>query len=376
MNSNSGMKRSLWVVLLTICLLGLTWVSGNRALSPARAETPSPIWKAFDPTQVDGTVIVEANPDGPVPARCPPHPVKSRYIIGMSQANRAEPWREIMDKQIAEAAKDYPQLAVVFADARQDNVKQVADVQDFLTQGIDLLIISPNEADPLTDVIQQAYVQCVPVIVLDRAVNGDQFTTFIGANNVSIGRSAGKYVAKWCADQRRAPCRIIEIRGLEGSPPAKDRGDGFRAGIIANPEARIVASQNADWLRELALDRAASLFQQNPQVDVVYAHNDPMGEAAIVAAQNAKLDLSRILFIGIDGLPTAEGGIMSVLQNRLELTYVYPTGGKQAIDWAARILLYHINPPHKIELSFSEVRPDNAQTICNLYHCPLETKQP
>ncbi len=366
--------RILWVSLLTACILGLGWSGGAYGLRRVRAQTLTPAWNAYDPTQVEGTVIVDANPNGPIPASCPPRPTKSRYIIGMSQANRAEPWREVMDKQIAEAAQEYPQLAVVFADARQDNVKQVADVQDFLTQGIDLLIISPNEADPLTDVIRQAYARCVPVIVLDRAVNGDQFTMFIGANNVSIGRSAGQYVAGWCEQQHRIPCRIVEIRGLEGSPPAKDRGDGFRVGIASNPDAHIIASQNADWLRELALDRAASLFQQNPELDVVYAHNDPMAEAAIIAAQNAKMEVNKILFVGIDGLPTPDGGIMSVLQNRLGLTYVYPTGGKQAIAWAVHILIDHINPPHKIELSFSEVRADNAQAVCNLYHCPKATE--
>lgn len=371
-----GRFRIFWASLLVIGILGLWASGGDDSLRRANAQTPTPIWNAYDAAQVEGTVIVDANPEGPIPARCPPRPTKSRYIIGMSQANRAEPWREVMDKQIAEAAQDYPQLGVVFADARQDNVKQVADVQDFLTQGIDLLIISPNEADPLTDVIRQAYERCVPVIVLDRAVNGDRFTMFIGANNVSIGQSAGKYVAEWCKEQNRIPCRIVEIRGLEGSPPAKDRGDGFRAGIASNPDARIIASQNADWLRELALDRAALLFQQNPELDVVYAHNDPMGEAAIIAAQNAKLDISKVLFVGIDGLPTPEGGIMSVLQHRLGLTYVYPTGGKQAIAWAVRILIYHINPPHKIEISFSEVRIDNAQAICNLYHCPQANDQP
>ncbi len=366
-------------LLLCLGILSLLFVVHSQ-LKGAQSEpdqpTPTPIWKLYEASQVSDTVIEDANPDGPIPASCKPSAAKSRYIIGMSQANRAEPWREVMDKQIAEAAQDYPQLAVIFADARQDNVKQVADVQDFLTQGIDLLIISPNEADPLTDVIRIAYQHCVPVIVLDRAVNGNQFSMFIGANNVSIGRSAGQYVANWCADQHRVPCRIIEIRGLEGSPPAKDRGDGFREGIKDHMEVTIIASQNADWLRELALDRATSLFEQNPQVDVVYAHNDPMAEAAIVAAQNRKMDVSSILFVGIDGLPTPEGGIVSVLQNRLGLTYVYPTGGKQAIDWAARILLYHINPPHKIELSFSEVRSDNARSICDLYHCPEATDTP
>jgi len=358
----------LCFVLCLICILFTT--------SPiTRAQTPNPDWKVYDPALVDGTVIIDSLPNGPLPGYCSPPPAKSRYVIGMSQANRAEPWREVMDKQIADAAQEHAQLTVIFADARQDNAKQVADVQAFLTLGIDLLIISPNEATPLTDVIRQAYQRCVPVIVLDRAVNGDQFSMFIGANNVAIGQSAGQYVARWCDRQGRNPCSIIELRGLEGSPPAKDRGDGFRLGIKDNPNARITASQNADWLRELALDKAASMLQDNPQVDVVYAHNDPMAEAAIVAAQNAKLDVSKILFIGIDGLPTAEGGIMSVLQKRIAITYIYPTGGKQAIDWAVQILIHHVNPPHKIELTFSEVRADNAQALCNQYRCPQAVLQ-
>jgi ribose transport system substrate-binding protein len=355
-----------WISLIGLCLFSL-----NRSIYAQGAT-----WKPYDKSRVDGTVITDANPAGPVPASCPLPEAKSRYIIGMSQANRAEPWREVMDKQIAEAAQEYPQLAVIFADARQDNAKQVADVENFLALHIDLLIISPNEAEPLTAVIQKAYEQCVPVIVLDRSVNGDAFSMFIGANNVAIGQSAGQYVAKWCEAQKRAPCQIMELRGLEGSPPAKDRGDGFRAGIASNPDAHIIASQNADWLRELALDRAASLFERNPGVDVVYAQNDPMAEAAIVAAQNAKLNVNRILFVGIDALPTPEGGIMSVLQGRLGITYVYPTGGKQAIDWTVQILINYVNPPHKIELAFSEVRADNAQSICNLYHCAHATPQP
>ncbi len=360
------MRHLLSISTAGLCFFSLAW--------PIRAQT-SP-WNPYDKTRVDGTVILDAKPEGPIPASCQPPTIKSRYVIGMSQANRAEPWREMMDKQIAEAAQEYPQLAVIFADARQDNAKQVADVQNFLALHIDLLIVSPNEADPLTNVIGEAYQHCIPVIVLDRAVNGDQFSMFIGANNVSIGQSAGRYVAHWCNAQARQPCRIIELRGLEGSPPAKDRGDGFRQGIVANPNAQIVASANADWLRELALDKAASMFAANTDIDVVYAHNDPMAEAAIVAAQNAKLNVSRILFVGIDALPTAEGGIMSVLQGRLGITYMYPTGGKQAIDWAVQILIQHVNPPHKIELAFSEVRADNAQALCNLYHCPQATSQP
>src|SRR5215218_8944831 len=221
-------------------------------------------------------------------------PQKDHYLIGMSQANKGEPWRQAMNDQIAAAAAAHPELEVVFADAAQNNAKQVADVENFLQQGIDLLIISPNEAAPLTDVVAKVCAAGVPVIVLDRKVNGDQFTMWIGADNVEIGARAGQYAANYCEEQSLAPCNIIEIRGLEGSTPAKERGDGFREGIA-----------------------------ENPDVNVVYAHNDPMAEAAIISAQNAGLNLDDVLFVGIDALPTPDGGIRSVIDGRIDVTYVY-----------------------------------------------------
>jgi ribose transport system substrate-binding protein len=285
----------------------------------------------------------------------------------MSQANKGEPWRQAMNDQIAAAAAAHPELEVVFADAAQNNAKQVADVENFLQQGIDLLIISPNEAAPLTDVVAKVCAAGVPVIVLDRKVNGDQFTMWIGADNVEIGRRAGQYAANYCQEQNLAPCNIIEVRGLEGSTPAKERGDGFREGIAGNADATIIAQQNADWLREKAIPVSQAMFQANPDVNVVYAHNDPMAEAAIISAQNAGLNLDDMLFIGIDGLPTPDGGIRSVIDGRIDVTYVYPTGGAQAIDNAVQILEQGVTPPAEVVLETEEVRPDNAQQLLDKY---------
>ena len=136
-----------------------------------------------------------------------------------------------MNDQIAAAAKAHPEFEVVFADAAQNNAKQVADVENFIQQGIDLLIISPNEAAPLTDVVAKAFDKGIPVIVLDRKVNGEKYTMWIGADNKLIGKKAGEFAAKWCKDNSYAPCNVLEIRGLEGATPAKERGDGFREGI-------------------------------------------------------------------------------------------------------------------------------------------------
>jgi ABC-type sugar transport system, periplasmic component len=285
------------------------------------------------------------------------------FTIGMSQANKGEPWRQAMNDQIAAAAEKHPNLKVVFADAAQNNAKQVADVENFLQQKVDLLIISPNEAAPLTDVVAKAYEGGTPVILLDRKVNGDKYTVWIGADNQKIGEEAGNYVADWCRDNARKPCNILELRGLEGSTPAKERGDGFRAGLKGNPDAKIVASQNADWLREKAVSVSQAMFQANPNVDVVYGHNDPMAEAAIISAQSAGKDVSKILFVGIDGLPTPDGGLRSVKDGRLGATYVYPTGGAEAIDWAVRILEKGEKPPKSVVLPTDEVTKENADAL-------------
>lgn len=330
-------------------------------------------WAAYTDEQLGGgTVLEPARAEGPLPAGCPLPAAKDSYVIGMSQANRAEPWREAMDAQIAAAALAYPEFSVVFQDAAQDNADQVSDVENLLTQGIDLLIISPNEAAPLNDAVKAAWDACVPVIVLDRNLVDPNYSMFIGADNVAIGAAAGKYAADWCAANGRDACKVAEIRGLEGAPPAKDRGDGFRAGLAEGglTEANIVFSQNADWLREKAVPAAAAAFQAHPDVDVLYGHNDPMAEGAYIAAQDAGIDVSNVLFIGIDALPTPDGGIMSVLDGRLGVTFVYPTGGQQAIEWAKLILEDHVNPPLWLVLPFDTVSPDNAQAVCDTFACP------
>ncbi len=351
------------------CLIVITALLGT--LSTVLGQDGS--WQPYSEDMLGGGIVKEeARAEGPLPANCPIPAAKDHYVIGMSQANRAEPWREAMDSQIAAAAAAYPEFEVIFQDAAQDNADQVSDVENLLTQGIDLLIISPNEAAPLNDVVKEAWESCIPVIVLDRNLVDPNYSMFIGADNVAIGQAAGAYAAQWCADNGRTECKIAEIRGLEGAPPAKDRGDGFRAGLVDGglTDANIVFSQNADWLREKAVPSAAAAYQAQPDVDVVYGHNDPMTEGAYIAAQDAGIDSSKILFIGIDALPTPDGGIMSVLEGRLGVTFVYPTGGKQAIDWAHALLVDSVNPPLWEVLPFDTVSPDNAQDVCNSFGCP------
>ncbi len=256
-----------------------------------------------------------------------------KYIIGFSQCNSAEPWREAMNKKMQEAADQHPEIELIIADAQQDNSKQVADVENFIVKEIDLLIISPNEAQPLTAVVEKAFTKGIPVIVLDRKILSDSYTCFIGADNRVIGEAAGKYAAKLLGGKGS----VIEIWGLKGSTPAIERHEGFIKGIAEYPDIKIIYEQDGAWLRRKGREIMENALQRFEKINLVYGHNDPMAMGAYIAAKNANRDQG-IFFIGIDGLPGPEGGAQAVLNGELSATFLYPTGGGEAIKTALKIL--------------------------------------
>src|SRR5215813_622591 len=278
-----------------------------------------------------------------------------KHLIGFSQCNLGEPWRVAMNAEVAARAKDFPDLEVAYADAQQDNAKQVADVENFLRQKIDLLMISPNEAKPLTPIVKKAFESGIPVIVLDRAIEGDSYTVFIGADNREIGRAAGKYVAELLHGKGE----VVEIKGLPGSPPAQDRSAGFREAIAASPNIRIVHDPVANWLREEAMAQMESALAVHEHIDLVYAHNDPMAVGAYLAAKAKSRD-GEMKFVGIDALPGLDGGRQAVADSKLAVTFIYPTGGKEAIDIADKIFKGE-KVPHKITLPTAMITKENVQ---------------
>ncbi|MEV0048941.1 substrate-binding domain-containing protein [Saccharopolyspora shandongensis] len=280
-----------------------------------------------------------------------------KYTIGMSQANLAEPYRVRMDDDIRKAAEKVPQFEVQFSDAAKDNSKQISDVENFLTKQVDLLMISPNEAAPLTDVVKKAYNKGIPVVVLDRKVDGEAYTTYIGADNVQIGRQAGEYFKSTLLPEGG---KIVQIKGLSGSTPAAEREKGFKEGIQGS-QIEIVATADGEWERSIGQQKMDALLKANPDIKAVYAQNDPMAEGAYLAAQAAgRNDLK---FVGIDGLPIPSGGIKAVEDGRLQATNLYPTGGAEAVE-AAKKLLIDCQPVDKAQtLQTALVTKENAAEV-------------
>jgi ribose transport system substrate-binding protein len=263
------------------------------------------------------------------------------WTIGMSQCNLGEPWRVQMNADLRKAAEAHPELKVVFKDAQNDNLRQVAHVEEFVKAGVNLIIISPKEAAPLTKPVADAFRKGIPVIVLDRRVLGTEYTCFIGADNKKIGRAAGRWIARLLGGKGK----VVELKGLMTTTPGQDRNSGFREGIRGSG-IEIVFEADMKWLEPNARKEMESALARQGAIDLVYAHNDPGAHGAYLAAKAAGRE-GKIAFVGIDALP--QEGQIYVRQGVLAASFEYPTGGREAIE-NALLLLHGKQVPKEITL--------------------------
>ncbi len=254
----------------------------------------------------------------------------TRWTIGMSQCNLGEPWRVQMNQDIRIAVAEHPELRVIFKDAQNDSLKQRVHIEEFTSAGVDLIIVSPKEAAPLTSPVAAAFDRGIPVIVLDRRVLGDRYTCFIGADNRKIGRAAGRWIARRLGGRGK----VVELKGLMTSTPGQDRHSGFREGIQGS-DIEILFEADMKWLEPEARKEMESALARFASIDLVYAHNDPGAHGAYLAARAAGRE-ENIIFVGIDALP--HEGQIYVQQGILEASFEYPTGGGEAIRNALDIL--------------------------------------
>lgn len=259
-------------------------------------------------------------------------PRENRYTIGVSQCSDDE-WREQMNREISREALLYPGTEVVFRSAGDDSRKQIHDIEMLIRNKVDLLVVSPNEADAITPVIEKAYAHGIPVILTDRKIHSDKYTAYIGADNYDIGYKAGEYIAS----HLQGKGRVAEVMGLRGSTPAKERHRGMTDALCEYPDIRVTTSVDASWLRDRARQAFDSLLAHNPQIDIVFAHNDRMAAGAYEAALKYGREKD-MLFVGIDAIGGGGYGVEQVANGQLDATFIYPTGGDRVMQTAMAIL--------------------------------------
>lgn len=251
------------------------------------------------------------------------------YTIAVSQCSEDD-WRAQMNKEILREALFYPGVNIEVYQAHDDNVRQIQDIESLIKKKVDLLIVAPNEAEAITPVIEKVYDAGIPVILVDRKINSEKYTAYVGADNYEIGRRAGEYIA----DRLKGKGRVIEIAGLKGSTPAVERHRGMVEALKAAPDVQVIASVEAGWFQQKAVEVMDSLLDVYPQVDLVFAQNDRMAIGAYEKARQKKR-AGQIAFVGVDAVTD---GVESVAGGRLDATFIYPTGGDKVMQVAMAIL--------------------------------------
>ena len=255
-----------------------------------------------------------------------------RFRIGVAQCSD-DSWRHKMNDEILREAMFYDGVSVEIRSAADDNRKQAEDVHYFIDKGVDLLIISANEAAPMTPIVEEAYQKGIPVILVDRKILSDKYTAYIGADNYEIGRAVGNYIAS----SLKGKGNVVELTGLGGSTPAMERHQGFMAAISNYPDIKLIDKADAAWEREPAEVEMDSMLRRHPKIDAVYAHNDRIAPGAYQAAKKVGRE-KEMIFVGIDALPGKGNGLEMVLDSVLNATFIYPTNGDKVMQLAMNIL--------------------------------------
>jgi len=286
---------------------------------------------------------------------CNPFAEEKKYVVGLSQCMMDDEWRQTMIKESRIEASNYDNLELVVRNADTNNKQQIEQIRELIDMRVDVLIISPNESETLTPVAEEAYKAGIPTIITDRKINSDQYTTFVGASNYDIGLAAGIYADEYLPQN----AIILEIWGLATSSPAQERHKGFVDALLHRPDISFI-KLDGEWRYDTTSVRIQRLISHE-KIDFVYSHNDVMAIAAReYFMEQDTVRGKEIHIIGVDAVPGA--GLEAVEDGRINISFMYPTGGEEVVRTAMRII--HGQPVERfIPLKTAKVDRNVAQTL-------------
>ena len=278
-----------------------------------------------------------------------------KYVIGVSQCSE-DIWRDKLNDELVMSTYQHDNVSLKFASANDNDKLQKQQIEQFIKEGVNLLIVFPNQIHTISSVIDKAYDAGIHVILFDRKTDSKKYTAFIGADNYEAGHEMGLFIAH----QLGGKGNVVEIGGLKGSSPAIERDRGFTEALKAYPDMKIVGRYYTDWQEERGAAVMDSILAQGMKIDYVFGQNDR------IAAGARKLAMQRgekaIKFVGIDALPVAGGGMEDVRDGRLVASYIYPTRGDLVMQLALNIL--EKKPFHRDNyLKGTLVTIDNANAL-------------
>ena len=255
-----------------------------------------------------------------------------KYVIGVSQCSE-DIWRDKLNNELVMSTYQHDNVTLKFASANDNDRLQKQQIEQFIKEGVNLLIVSPNQIHTISSVIDKAYDAGIPVILFDRKTDSRKYTAFIGADNYEAGHEIGYFIGQ----QLEGKGNIAEICGLQASSPAIERNRGFMDALKNYPDIKVVARGYGDWIKESGVTAMDSILVQSKEsFQYVFAQNDRMALGALQSIKKHKV--KGIKIVGIDALPVPGGGMETVRDGNLEASYIYPTRGDSVMQLALNIL--------------------------------------
>ena len=255
-----------------------------------------------------------------------------KYVIGVSQCSE-DIWRDKLNNELVMSTYQHDNVTLKFASANDNDRLQKQQIEQFIKEGVNLLIVSPNQIHTISSVIDKAYDAGIPVILFDRKTDSRKYTAFIGADNYEAGHEIGYFIGQ----QLEGKGNITEICGLQASSPAIERNRGFMDALKNYPDIKVVARGYGDWIKESGVTAMDSILVQSKEsFQYVFAQNDRMALGALQSIKKHKV--KGIKIVGIDALPVPGGGMENVRDGNLEASYIYPTRGDSVMQLALNIL--------------------------------------
>ncbi|RPD45044.1 helix-turn-helix domain-containing protein [Hymenobacter sediminis] len=258
---------------------------------------------------------------------------KTAYRIGFSQCSTSGPWREAMLAGMERELSFHPEAELHLLDAHDDSRRQQQQIRQLVKEGVDLLIVSPYEAGPVTPAVEEAVRAGVPVVLLDRRTASRKYTAYVGGDNLAVGQTAANYAARLL----KYHGNIIEVLGSPGSSATTDRHQGFVQALASYPGLHLVGQVTGDWTVKSLKPALRTALKAHPNVSLIFSHNDGMGRGAYEVCQELGL-ANKVRIIGVDGLAGPNEGLDLLQRGMLTASVVYSPGGEDAIRTALKIL--------------------------------------
>ncbi len=310
-------KKTLLALMLVCIMLVTVLAACGQQSEPGTSATPAAS------SQAPGTDASESPKADP----------NKKYVIGVSQCHMNTPYRVALTTELEAAVKEKGyNWEFIFTDGKNDPTTQINNVYDLMASEVDLILMAPTQSAPLTPIAGEVLAQGIPLVLVDRTIDNDDYTTFVGGDNINAGEVVGQWIVDTYGTEKEVI--VVEMQGTLGASATNDRHKGFRSIVEKYPNIKIVSDQSADYKRDLGLTLMENILQANDHIDVLYCHSDNMALGAIEAIEAAGRTGEMHVF-GTDGQKEMADMIKA---GKATGTVFYPTGAAEAVDLIEKVL--------------------------------------